>query len=189
MGRRMNPHHALAVQSMKKANHHIQNTALSRACKALGFAAVLVWAGVAQISSALADIDNQATVNGTYVGNPVSAQSLLVSVPVVATNLHMNVTKTADKTVNAAAGDVITYTYKVTNDGNVTIHNITLADVHNAAGAAPVPGSETLTDIPPLGDSTDATANDGLWSDLAPGDTITFTATYTVKQSDVDNLQ
>ena len=101
----------------------------------------------------------------------------------------MVVTKTADKTVNVAAGDVITYTYKVTNDGNVTIHNITLADVHNAAGAAPVPGSETLTDSPPLGNSTDVTANDGLWSDLAPGDTITFTATYTVKQSDVDNLQ
>ncbi len=174
---------------MKKLNLHIRNNAFPGALKALGFAAVFMGAIFAQNKFAFAGIDNQATVNGTYLGNPVSAQSLLVSVPVVTTNLHMLVTKTADKTANVAAGDVITYTYKVTNDGNVTIHNITLADVHNAAGPAPVPGSETLTDNPPLGNSTDVTANDGLWSDLAPGDTITFTATYTVKQSDVDNLQ
>lgn len=174
---------------MKKASHHIRNTALSRACKALGCAAVLVGAMLVQSQFAWAGIDNQATVNGTYSGNPVSAQSVLVSVPVVTTNLHMLVTKTANKTVNVAAGDVITYTYKVTNDGNVTIKNLTLADVHNASGAAPVPGSETLTDIPPLGNSTDATANDGVWTNLAPGDTITFTATYTVTQSDVDTLQ
>ena len=180
---------ALALLNMKKTNNHIPNCPIPGVPRALGFVAVLALAVVAQSSAARADIDNQATVNGTYAGNPVSAQSLLVSVPVVTTNSHMKVTKTADKISNVAAGDVITYTYKVTNDGNVTIHNISLTDVHNAAGAAPVPGSETLTDIPPLGNSSDATPSDGVWTDLAPGDTITFTATYTVKQSDVDNLQ
>jgi large repetitive protein len=180
---------ALAILNMKKTNNHISKSSGPSALKALGFAAVLALAVVVQNSSARADITNQATVNGSYIGNPVSAQSLLVSVPVVTTNLHMSVTKTADKTLNVVVGDVITYTYKILNDGNVTIHNISLADVHNASGSAPVPGSETLTDVPPLGNSTDATPSDGIWTDLAPGDTITFTATYTVTQSDVDNLQ
>ena len=174
---------------MKIATNHISKGSNPGVIKALGFAAVLALAVVAQNSAARADIENQATVNGTYIGNPVSAQSLLVSVPVVTTNLHMLVTKTADKISNVVVGDVITYTYKVLNDGNVTINNITLADVHNAASPAPIPGSEALTDVPPLGNSTDVTPSDGVWSSLAPGDTITFTATYTVTQSDVDNLQ
>jgi uncharacterized repeat protein (TIGR01451 family) len=174
---------------MKKASAHMSKSSNPSPFQALGFAAVLVWSFGAFNSAAFADVDNQATVNGTYAGNPVSAQSLLVSVPVVTKNLHMLVTKTADKTSNVIVGDVITYTYKVLNDGNVTIHNITLADVHNASGPAPIPGSEILTDVPPLGNSTDAAPNNGVWTDLAPGDTVTFTATYTVTQSDVDNLQ
>ena len=157
--------------------------------RALGFAGILAVALIVQSSVAWAGIDNQATVDGTYLGNPVTAQSTLVSVPVVTKNLHILVTKVADKTVNVVAGDIITYTYTVTNDGNVTVQNLTLGDVHNAIGPAPVPGTETLTDNPPLGNSSDTTANDGVWSSLAPGDTITFTATYTVQQSDVDNLQ
>lgn len=159
------------------------------ALKALGFAGILTVALFAESSVALADIENQATVNGTYLANPVTAQSALVSVPVVARNLHILVTKVADKTVNVVAGDIITYIYTVTNDGNVTVQNLTLSDVHNAVSPAPVPGTETLTDNPPFGNSSDPTANDGVWSSLAPGDKITFTATYTVQQSDVDNLQ
>ncbi len=185
----MTPNRALAISMMKKTNSHISKSSNPGVFKVLGFTAVLGWAVLALSSSAFADIDNLATVNGTYGGNPVSAQSLLVTVPVVTTNLHMSVTKTADKILNVVAGDVITYTYKVLNDGNVTIQNISLADVHNAASPAPIPGSETLTDVPPLGNSTDVTPSDGVWSTLAPGDTITFTATYTVTQSDVDNLQ
>jgi large repetitive protein len=173
---------------MKTVINHMSKAPVSSAMKVLGVVGVLACGMIAQSSIALADIDNIATVNGTYVGNPVSAQSALVSVP-VSKRYHITVTKVADKKVNVVAGDVITYTYTVINDGDVVVHNLTLADVHNAAGAAPVPGSETLTDLPPTGDSTDAIANDGVWTDLAPGDTITFTATYTVQQSDVDNLQ
>jgi large repetitive protein len=173
---------------MKKLISHMSKASISSAVKALGFAAVLTCGVMAQSSTAWADIDNIATVNGTYSGNPVTAQSALVSVP-VSKKFHISVTKVANKTTNVAAGDVITYTYTVINDGDVMIQNLTLADVHNAAGAAPIPGSETLTDNPPLGDSLDSTANDGVWTNLAPGDKITFTANYTVQQSDVDNLQ
>ena len=41
----------------------------------------------------------------------------------------------------------------------------------------------------PPGDSSDTSANDGNWAVLAPGDTVTFAANYTVVQADVDNLQ
>ena len=34
----------------------------------------------------------------------------------------------------------------------------------------------------------DSTANNSSWSVLAPGDTVTFQATYTVVQLDQDNL-
>jgi large repetitive protein len=157
--------------------------------KVLGLSAVISLAIATQLSCARADIDNTAKVYGDYNSTTLASDPSSASVPVVAANLHMLVTKVADKTSNVNAGDVITYTYTVTNDGNVTITNLTLADVQNASGPAPVPGSEVLTDNPPNGNSTDATANDGVWDSLAPGDKLTFTATYTVKQSDVDNLQ
>jgi len=101
----------------------------------------------------------------------------------------MSVTKLADDTTNVVVGQIITYTYRVTNTGNQLLSAISLADSHNGAGPAPVPGSETLSvDAAPTGDSVDAATN-GIWDSLAPGDQITFTATYTVTQSDVDTLQ
>ncbi|MEP3050882.1 MAG: hypothetical protein ABJP48_07235 [Erythrobacter sp.] len=101
----------------------------------------------------------------------------------------LSMTKVADDDTLVVVGQVVTYTYTVTNDGNVTIRGVTVSDSHNGAGAAPVPGSETLlTDAGTLNDSIDAT-NDGSWDVLAPGDTITFTGTYTVEQADIDNLQ
>lgn len=101
----------------------------------------------------------------------------------------MSVIKTASPASGVKAGDVITYTYVVKNTGNVTLHGVSLVDLHNASGPAPAPKGETLTDAAPLGDSNDATANDGVWTSLAPGDSVTFTATYTVTQHDQDTLQ
>jgi uncharacterized repeat protein (TIGR01451 family) len=104
-------------------------------------------------------------------------------------NPDLTVTKSADLDTNVPAGTTVTYTYDVTNTGDVTLSNINLADVHNGSGAAPTPGSETLiTDVAPIGNSTDAGAN-GVWDTLAPGDTVRFTATYVVTQADVDLLQ
>ena len=73
--------------------------------------------------------------------------------------------------------------------GNTTINNISLNDVHNGNGSAPVPSGETLIlDAPPTSDSTDASSN-GLWDSLKPGDVVQFTSTYIVTQQDIDNLQ
>lgn len=158
--------------------------------KKSGFIAALLLGVVLQANFAQATIDNTATADGTYATAPVISNSDTVQVTVVPPISTMQVSKTASPTSNVSVGQMITYTYTVKNTGNVTIKNISLADVHNAVGPAPVPGSETVSiDAPPLNDSTDATAADGVWSNLAPGDTITFTATYIVQQSDVDERQ
>jgi len=60
-----------------------------------------------------------------------------------------------------AVGDVITYDYTVTNNGNVTLTNVTLVD--------DILGTITLTG-----------------TELAPGDSVTGTASHTVTQDDVD---
>jgi uncharacterized repeat protein (TIGR01451 family) len=102
----------------------------------------------------------------------------------------ISVSKIADVTSNVPAGQVVQYSYEVSNTGNQTISNIRLSDVHGGYGTAPVPGSEVLTeDLGTIGDSTDVTPDDGIWSSLAPGDTVTFTAQYQVVQQDVDRLQ
>ena len=63
-----------------------------------------------------------------------------------------------------------------------------IQDGTNTRCRAPTPGNETLlTDAGTQGDSTDATV-DGTWDVLAPGDIVTFTGTYTITQTDVDNL-
>lgn len=87
----------------------------------------------------------------------------------------------------AQAGDAIEYSYLVTNTGNVTLSSITVSDIHGGSGPLPTPAIETLTDNAPLGDSTDTTPNDGVWSTLAPGDVVNFSASYIVTQVDVNN--
>jgi large repetitive protein len=145
---------------------------------------------VGEVKSALADITNTAVANGTYAGNPVQSDPVTVNVPVGPQNSQLTIVKTAAPDVNVPAGQVVTYTYTVTNSGNSTLQNISLNDVHNGSGAPPVPGNETLlTDNGTLGDTTDSAPADGVWSVLAPGDVITFTSTYTVTQQDVDTKQ
>ncbi|MGL4488173.1 MAG: prealbumin-like fold domain-containing protein, partial [Rhizobiaceae bacterium] len=98
--------------------------------------------------------------------------------------------KSADQTGPLIAGTVVNYTYTVRNTGIVRAINVSILDSHNGTSTLPVPGSEALvTDIAPAGDTTDGPANDGVWDQLGPGDTIRFTAPYTVTQQDVDTLQ
>ncbi|HHD78406.1 MAG TPA: DUF11 domain-containing protein, partial [Epsilonproteobacteria bacterium] len=82
-------------------------------------------------------------------------------------NPELNITKVADKTTDVVAGDVITYTYTVTNTGNVGIDGVSVSDVHSTGNLSAV----TLTSAS---------------ADLAPTEVATFEATYTVTQADVD---
>ena len=100
----------------------------------------------------------------------------------------LSIDKVASSTGPFTVGDVITYTYTVTNDGNQTIRDVVINDTHNGSDPAPMPSNETLfTDGGTAGDSTDSTI-DGSWDVLAPGDTITFTGSYTVTLIDAGNL-
>ena len=134
------------------------------------------------------DIDNSAGAAGTVGGQPTTAIGA-TSVALIL-NPQLTIVKTANTAGPAAVNDVITYTYTVTNSGNLTISGVNIADVHNGYGTVPVPGTETLSlDVVPLGDSADGPPSNGTWSVLAPGDEVTFTAPYTVVQQDVDFLQ
>ncbi len=104
-----------------------------------------------------------------------------------------------DKTFTTAStpvvlGQSVTYTYTIANTGNVAINNVQISDLHGTPPiAVPVGGSgisnETLLTAGPLGAgaSPDSTANNGVWSTLAPGATIRFNYVHTVTQAEIDN--
>ncbi|GMA33448.1 DUF7507 domain-containing protein [Litorihabitans aurantiacus] len=79
----------------------------------------------------------------------------------------LEVVKTSDTALLTTAGQEVTYTFVVTNTGNVTITD-----------AAPV--ETAFSGTGELGEITPAAAT------LIPGQSATFTATYTATQADVD---
>lgn len=127
--------------------------------------------------------DNANDLSGATVSDDAPTVLPIASFPSLA------VDKFADNDTARPAGATVTYTYRITNTGNVTIDNVQITDAHNAEGPPPTPTGELLDlDAAPLGDSNDAAQN-GTWDSLAPGDRIRFTGTYAVTQQDVDTLQ
>ena len=150
------------------------------------------WTYAASYAAGQAQIDNGAnlvnTVSVTTTQTGASTQQASATTTVVQTS-GLSIVKSADQPGPVIAGQNISYSYAVTNTGNVTINNVTISDVHNGYGAFPTPAGEVIqTDIAPAGDSSDAAAN-GSWDVLSPGDTIRFTTIYQVVQADIDNLQ
>ncbi len=109
-----------------------------------------------------------ATAVDTYNGGTITADAT-ETVDSVRTPA-MTVEKEASDTSLVSAGDTITYTYTVTNTGNVTLEPITLSDSHTSAA-----GTALLT----LQDG-------GVIATLAPDGVAILTATYTVTQADID---
>ena len=103
---------------------------------------------------------------------------------------RLTVVKLASTAGPVSLGQNITYTFLVTNSGNRPVSTVSVGETFNGFGAPPVPANEALTtDVAPAGDSANGTNNDGVWQTLGIGDTVTFTAPYTVTQQDIDNLQ
>lgn len=163
------------------------------------------WTVTATYPITVTDLDATEVVNIAFVqgytgANTIRSDDDTVTVPLTP-EPALTVTKVATfgggPTVangtsdNVAVGTVLTYTYTVENTGNQTITSIGMSDIHAGFGTDPVPNPDTatLTDNAPTGDSTNATTGDSVWDALAPGDILTMTATYTVTQSDVDQLQ
>lgn len=87
----------------------------------------------------------------------------------------------------AEATETITYTYTVTNNGNVALTNVGIQDTHEGALVAPAPANETITVEGPVQPSDIGVANDGVIDTLEAGATATFTYVHTVTQTEVDN--
>ncbi|SEH56839.1 MULTISPECIES: DUF11 domain-containing protein [unclassified Leifsonia] len=122
-----------------------------------------------------ADVDAGSVTNtATATGTPpvgaavVSAPSTAV---VTATSAPaMSIVKSGTISSGTGnAGDTITYTFTATNSGNVTMTGVTISD--------PLPGLSALTY---------GTWSSGTAGTLAPGQSVTATATYTITQADVD---
>ncbi|MCP3936162.1 MAG: DUF11 domain-containing protein, partial [Actinomycetia bacterium] len=117
-------------------------------------------------------IENTATVAGSAVNGSDVSDSADES---VATAQNPSITLTKSFTANAdedTSGDVslndtLTYTFDIINDGNVTLTAVTLTD--------PLPGLSAF-----------ACGSDTLPVTMAPGATVSCTATYSVVQADVD---
>lgn len=102
-------------------------------------------------------IVNTASVQSTQVTNPVTdTQTTTIS-----RNPELSLAKSASPTTYNAVNAEITYSYEVTNDGNVTITNLAVTDNKIATVTC-----STTT--------------------LAPGASTTCTATYTIKQADIN---
>ncbi len=150
------------------------------------------WVYTATYAVTQGNINNGATISNTATFDTAETAPFTSSAALTTITLTpaITVVKSASTAGPVAAGNVITYTFLVANTGNVTLSNSSVSDTFNGYGLAPSPGNETLfLDVAPLGDSTDLTAANGIWTTLAPGDKVKFTGTYTVVQQDVDLLQ
>lgn len=164
-------------------DHPIPNSTIrkNKTLRRFGASTTALMVFAAQVTPALATIDNTATVNGTYGASPVTASSALVTVPVAPAVSTMTMAKTAalpttsggaDTTI-VDAGDTILYTYVVKNTGNVTLTSVGLTDTGPKFNL--IAGTGTFGAYSPaLGSVT-----------LAPGISQTFTATYTLTALDV----
>jgi uncharacterized repeat protein (TIGR01451 family) len=125
---------------------------------------------VTQADADNGSVSDTATATGTPPSGPaVTSPPSAAAVPVPA-GPAINIVKSATPAQANAAGDVIPYRFTVTNTGTDTLTNVTVTDTAN-------PPSDPAN-LSPL--TCPATT-------LAPGASVTCTATYTVTQADVDH--
>lgn len=133
---------------------------------------------------ALAAIDNTATANGTPASGTLVAPSDSASVPVATGAPTLTVAKSAAAPVEVGtdgvinAGDTITYTYVVTNSGNVSINSV--APVDTGPTFNNLNGTGSLSGFTLVSTTNGASAG----STLLPGESGTFTAIYTLSAID-----
>ena len=143
---------------------------------------------MSSVANAYATINNTVTATGSPpVGLDVT-NTADETVDVEDAAPSVSVTKIANDDTDVAVGQIVTYTYTVTNNGNQTLTNVTLSDEQEGAGLNPVPTliASPLTDNGTIGDSPDG-GTDDIWDTLAPGDVVTWNGTYTVTQSDLNS--
>ena len=123
-------------------------------------------------------IRNVATVTGTDPdGNPVNGEAEK-TVDTERANADYTVTKTVDNPqAEYKVGDVINYTIRVTNTGNLTLNNLTVTDqMQGASGNAVIANRAGVT----------VNGNTATIATLAVGASIELKASYTVVRADAD---
>ncbi len=103
-------------------------------------------------------------LGGVAVADTDSEGITLPQNPAVSITKSVVVSLDADNSNTPSLGDTLTYTFTVTNAGDVTLSNVGVTD--------PLPGLSAIT---------------GGANTLAVGGTTLFVATYTLTQADVDN--
>ncbi|WP_072314486.1 DUF7507 domain-containing protein [Agrococcus sp. Marseille-P2731] len=110
-------------------------------------------------------VDNTAVASGSSPVGPVDDDA--TAVVTIVQSPSMAFTKTASTDAAPALGETVTYTFEVTNTGNTTLRGVAIDDAME--GLSPLeyswPGEVGV---------------------LAPGETVTATATYGITQGDVD---
>lgn len=152
--------------------------------RGLGASALTLALFSSQVAPAYAAIDNTATANGTPAAGTLVAPSDTATVPVVTGAPTLTVSKTGAAPVEVGtdgvinAGDTITYTYVVTNSGNVSISSVTPVDTG--------PTFNTLTGTGSLSAFTlvSTTNVTSTGATLLPNESGTFTAIYTLSAID-----
>jgi large repetitive protein len=143
-------------------------------------------------------VANSANATGKTPANvTVNSTAPATATAIIAPGPSLTIVKTSSTAGPVAVGNTVTYTYTVTNNGNVPITGVKIGDTHE--GAAITPQSAMLEQVAPLGGagggvpgplgagaSTDTTAGDGIWTTLAPGATVIFKYTHTVTQAEFD---
>lgn len=159
-----------------------------------GYALAAFLAGFAS-APASATIDNTVTVRGTAPGGPVDGVVAVASesVDVVDAAPGLTIVKTAvlNDEANpdgfAEVGETTTYTYEVTNSGNVTLSNVAVQDNHEGSLLVPSPAGETIVVEGPNQPSDIGTPDDGFIDRLEVGAIARFTITLPVTQQEVDD--
>lgn len=114
-------------------------------------------------------VDNTATANGTPPGRPaIPSTPSTTTTPATEPAPALTVVKTASASSVTEAGQDITYSFKVTNTGNVPLNDVTVTD----------------SDFSGTGELSDVLCPE---TALAVGADESCTATYTTTQADVDN--
>ena len=158
-------------------------------------------AALAEVDPATLDgagIENTVTASGTYgTGDDevdVEHESS-ENVDVVSADPEIDIVKVATvagaaiPATGAEVGDVITYTYTVTNTGNVTVNGVGFDDQHTtAAGTSALTVAGCALSATNPGPATSVWTATGITT-FVPDDVFECTATYTVTQADVDTLQ
>jgi uncharacterized repeat protein (TIGR01451 family) len=143
-------------------------------------------------------VTNTASATATPANGPLGVVTPGTASTTIAANPALSIVKSFSLADNiggtagkADVGEIITYTYKVKNVGNVAMTAVQFSDLHvvtTILSTASMKNETVLVgDDGPLAPgtpSTDATAADGIWSVLQPGATVTFTYTHTVTQAE-----